>query len=133
MTASARPPVAAEVLGRADAQLATAKSFGGSRLPLEAIRDKDGRSSPAWQQAPEPLVTPPGRGKIPLQIRHARIYEPYGLRRASSYPGSAPRQSGRRGKQPSPSKRLGDQLARPLGEVVAELEQVVAGDEHGGR
>jgi hypothetical protein len=30
-------------------------------------------------------------------------------------------------------KRPGDELARPLGEVVAELEQVVVGDEHGGR
>ena len=36
------PRRAAEVLGRADAQLSKAKPFGGSRLPLETIRETAG-------------------------------------------------------------------------------------------
>jgi len=42
MTARARPLVAAEVLGRADAQLLNARPFGGLVCLLETIREKGG-------------------------------------------------------------------------------------------
>jgi hypothetical protein len=72
--ARARLPVAAKVLGRADVR--RRKPFGGSRLPLETIRETGG-AAVVRRRPPDPPVTPPGLRHDSPANRHDRIYEPY--------------------------------------------------------
>jgi hypothetical protein len=72
-------PVAAGFSAEQMLTSSRAKPFGGSRLRLETISEKGGAAVASVTAPPDPLVTPPGSGTITLQIRHDRVYEPYGL------------------------------------------------------